>query len=221
MARKGNIAAVVKRFQMITESDARVLERGTTIVLVRGGHVTPLALDTLRDRRISVVRESGALDSGSLAPTADIRTVAVAGDHTSLALKAAIVQHLRSRGIAAHDLGTTTSEPVDYPDTAAAAATSVARGEADAGIVIDGAGLGSAIVANKVPGVRAAMCLNQTLARYARQHNGANVLALGATLVSKDEGLVIVDTFLETPMREPRYIRRLDKIRDLELRARS
>jgi ribose 5-phosphate isomerase B len=204
---------------MVTEADARVLEYGSTIVLVAGGHVTPLARDTLTARRITVVREGTDPDSASLAPAAQIRTVAIAGDHTSLALKTSIVQHLRSRGIAAHDLGTTTNDPVDYPDTAAAAATQVARGEADAGIVIDGAGLGSAIAANKVRGVRAAMCLNETLARYARQHNGANVLALGSTLVGRDEARAIVDTFIDTPMREPRYIRRLAKIRDLEQRG--
>ena len=201
---------------MVTEADARVLEYGSTIVLVAGGHITPLARDTLTARRISVVREGTDPDSDTLAPVAAIRTVAVAGDHTSLALKATIVQHLRGRGIAAHDLGTTTSDPVDYPDTASAAALQVARGEADAGIVIDGAGLGSAIAANKIRGVRAAMCLNHTLARYARQHNGANVLALGATLVTADEARTIVDTFIDTPMREARYIRRLAKIRDLE-----
>jgi ribose 5-phosphate isomerase B len=204
---------------MVTEADARVLEYGSTIVLVAGGHITPLAHDTLKARRITVVREGTDPESVSLAPAAQIRTVAIAGDHTSLALKTSIVQHLRSRGIAAHDLGTTTNDPVDYPDTAAAAAMQVARGEADAGIVIDGAGLGSAIAANKVRGVRAAMCLNETLARYARQHNGANVLALGSTLVGKDEARAIVDTFIDTPMREPRYIRRLAKIRDLEQRG--
>ena len=123
---------------------------------------------------------------------------------------------MRGRGIAAHDLGTLTTDPVDYPDTASAAARQVARGEADAGIVLDGAGLGSTIAANKIDGVRAAMCTNQTLARYARQHNGANVLALGSTFVSRDEALTIVDTFIDTAMREPRYIRRLAKIRDLE-----
>jgi len=206
---------------MITEADARVLEYGTTIVLVADGHVTPLAQDTLRARRVTVVREGTDVDAAALAPRAEIRTVAIAGDHTSLQLKAALVQHLRSRGIAAHDLGTLTSDPVDYPDTAAAVAIQVARGEADAGIVIDGAGLGSTIAANKVAGVRAAMCTTQTLARYARQHNGANVLALGSTLVNRDEAVAIVDTFIETPMREARYIRRLAKIRDLELRARS
>jgi ribose 5-phosphate isomerase B len=201
---------------MITEADARVLETGSTIVLVVGGHITPLAQDTLRARRISVVREGTDPEASDLAPVATIRTVAIAGDHTTLVLKAALVQHLRGRGLTAHDLGTTTSDPVDYPDTAASAAVAVARGEADAAIVIDGAGIGSTIAANKVPGVRAAMCLNQTLARYARQHNGANVLALGATLVNRDEAVAIVDTFLDTPMREARYIRRLAKIRDLE-----
>jgi ribose 5-phosphate isomerase B len=206
---------------MITEADARVLEPGSTVFLVAGGHITPLARDTLHARRVAVVAESVGADAADLAPRSDIRTVAIAGDHTSLALKRVIVQHLRGRGIAVHDLGTTTSDPVDYPDTAAAAATAVARGEADAAIVIDGAGLGSTIAANKVAGARAAMCLSETLARYARQHNGANVLALGATLITSEQALPIVDTFLATAMREPRYIRRLAKIRDLELRPRT
>lgn len=207
---------------MITEADARVLEHGSTIVLVAGGHVTPLAADTLRERRIQVVREGNDPDAAAaLAPVADIRTVAIGGDHTSLPLKQTIVQHLRGRGLAVHDLGTTSQDPVDYPDTAAAVAVQVARGEAHAGIVIDGAGLGSTIAANKVPGARAAMCLNQTLARYARQHNGVNVLALGSTLVSRDDALPIVDAFIDTPMREARYIRRLAKIRDLERHPRS
>jgi len=208
----------MKRFQMVTEADARSLEYGSTIVLVAGGHVTPLAHDTLKARRISIVRDTPDVDVAALAPPADIRTVAIAGDHTSVALKAAIRQHLRGRGIAVHDLGTDTSEPVDYPDTAALVAVQVARGEADAGIVLDGAGLGSTIAANKVDGIRAAMCVTQTLARYAREHNGANVLALGSTLVTPEEALAIVDTFLATPMREARYMRRLAKIRDLEAR---
>ena len=206
----------MKRFQMITEADARVLEYGSSVVLVPGGHVTPLAQDTLTARRVSIVREGHDADAASLAPRAEIRTLALAADHTGVQLKAAIRQHLRGRGLAVHDLGTDRSEPVDYPDVAASVARQVSRGEADAGIVIDGAGLGSTIAANKIRGVRAAMCLNQTLARYARQHNGANVLALGATLLTVEEALQIVDTFVDTPMREARYIRRLAKIRDLE-----
>jgi ribose 5-phosphate isomerase B len=205
---------------MITEADARVLEPGTTVVLVGGGHITPLAQDTLTERRITVIGEGQLDDSANLAPRADIRTVALAGDHTSLVLKRAIITYLRGRGIAAHDLGALTTDPVDYPDTASAAALAVTRGEADAAIVIDGAGLGSTIAANKVPGARAAMCLNETLARYARQHNGANVLALGSMLLTPEQALPIVETFLATPMREARYIRRLAKIRELETRAR-
>src|SRR5687767_2752142 len=212
---------LMKRFQMITEADARVLEHGSTVVLVAGGHVTPLAQDTLTARRISLVREgsSGEREDGAaLAPAAEIRIVAIAGDHTSVGLKKAILEHLRGRGIAVHDLGTNSSEPVDYPDTAAAAATQVARREADAAIVLDGAGLGSTIAANKIDGIRAAMCLNDTLARYARQHNGANVLALGSTLITTPEALSIVNAFIDTPMREARYIRRLAKIQELERR---
>ena len=206
----------MKRFQMITEADARVLEYGSTVTLVPGGHVTPLAQDTLKERRISIVHEGAGVDEQSLAPRADVKKVALASDHTGVALKAAIRQHLRGRGVTVDDLGTDTSEPVDYPDVAASVARQVARGEADAGIVIDGAGLGSTIAANKIRGVRAAMCLNQTLARYARQHNGANVLALGATLLTTADALEIVTVFVETPMREVRYIRRLAKIRELE-----
>jgi ribose 5-phosphate isomerase B len=208
----------MKRFQMITEADARVIEYGSTVTLVAGGHLTPLAADTLKARRVSVIRESGDADDAALAPRADIHTVAIAGDHTSVTLKAAIVAHLRARGLAVHDLGTDGSEPVDYPDTAGAVALQVARGEADAGIAIDGAGLGSTIAANKLRGIRAAMCTDRTLARYAREHNGANVLALGSTLLSTPDALEIVDTFLATPMREARYIRRLAKVRDLERR---
>ncbi len=211
----------MKRFQMITEADARVLEYGSTVMLVAGGHVTPLAADTLKARRIALVREGADVDAEMLAPRADIRTVVIAGDHTSLKLKDAIIAHLRGRGLAVHDLGTNTSEPVDYPDTAGAVALQVARGEADAGIAIDGAGLGSTIAANKLHGVRAANCTDRTLARYAREHNGANVLALGSTLVTTPDALEIVDTFLATPMREARYIRRLAKVRDLERRPQS
>jgi ribose 5-phosphate isomerase B len=207
----------MKRFDIITETDARALAPGETVVLSRGGHITPLARDTLKDRRVAVIEEgriSG--DEASLAPKADIETVAIASDHTGVDLRRALVGFLRGRGLGVRDLGTDSTEPVDYPDIAASVATLVARGEADAGIVIDGAGLGSAIAANKVRGVRAAMAGSPTLARYSREHNGANVLTLGATLVDADEARAIVATWLTTPMREPRYIRRLAKIRDLE-----
>src|SRR5512134_1672386 len=99
----------MRTFTIITEADARVLEYGSTIVLAAGGHVTPLAQDTLRARRVTVVADIPDVDLAALAPVATVRTVAVAGDHTSLALKAALVQHFRGRGLAAHDLGTATT----------------------------------------------------------------------------------------------------------------
>ncbi len=207
----------MKRFDIITEADARVLTRGDTVMLSRGGHITPLAHDTLKDKRVTVVHEGRTTtDEASLAPRADIRAVAIASDHTGIALRRALVAFLRGRGLTVQDLGTDSADPVDYPDVAASVARAVSRGEADAGIAIDGAGIGSAIAANKIAGVRAVMATTELIARYSREHNGANVLTLGATLVGPDEARAIVATWLTTPMRESRYIRRLAKIRDLE-----
>jgi ribose 5-phosphate isomerase B len=189
-------------------------------MLARGGHITPLAADTLRERRVTIVHEGRAsAEDAALAPPSDIRKVAIASDHTGVKLRRDLTGFLRGRGLAVTDLGTEGSEPVDYPDVAASVAELVARGEADGGIVIDGAGIGSAIAANKIRGIRAVMAQTVTIARYAREHNGANVLTLGATLLSESEAREIVATWLATPMREPRYIRRLAKIRDLEQRA--
>jgi ribose 5-phosphate isomerase B len=207
-----------KRFDIITEADARVLEPGSTVRLAARGHITPLALDTLRERRVTVIGDDlRATPPGlDLVPAADVRRLAIGSDHVGFDLKSHLITLLRGRGLQVLDVGTLDKAPADYPDIAAAVATAVARGEADAGIVIDGAGLGSAIAANKIPGIRAAMCLNETLARYSREHNGANVLTLGATLVTPDEAAQIVRRFLETAMREPRYIARLAKIARLE-----
>ena len=210
------------KFDIITEADARTLDIGSTVELAAGGHVTPLAKDTLAARRVTVVG-AGSRDAGAasaLVPASDIRRVAIGNDHTGVAMKRAIVQHLRGRGLAVTDLGTDGTASVDYPDIAGAVALAVQRKEADAGIVIDGAGIGSAIAANKVRGVRAAMCPDETIARYSREHNGANVMTLGSTLLSgPDAALRIVDVWLGTAMREERYIRRLAKIKALEDRA--
>jgi len=208
----------LRRFGLIGEAEARQIEPGTTVELEKGGHVTPLAWDTLRARRVQVV-PFGSVDPAlpaDLAPVSAIARIAIGADHSGVALKAVLIDHLRKAGKAVTDLGTSGSDPVDYPDIAAAVGRAVVRNEADAGIVIDGAGLGSAMAANKIRGVRAAMCSTVTLARYAREHNGANVLALGATLLQPAEAKEIVDTWLSTPTREPRYLRRLLKIRRLE-----
>jgi ribose 5-phosphate isomerase B len=205
-----------RQFEIITEADARMLEPGSTVVLLPRGHVTPLAADTLRARRITVIAADGGRASSELVPVADIRRLAIASDHTGIDLKRALVTWARGRGLAVEDLGVADRTSADYPDTAALVARRVAAREADAGVAIDGAGIGSAIAANKVHGVRAAMCTSETLARYAREHNGANVLTLGATLVTPEEAVVILARFIETPMREPRYIARLAKIAGLE-----
>jgi len=176
----------------------------------------------LKERRIAIVHEGQAsIDEAALVPPADVRSIAIASDHTGVKLRQMLVAFLRGRALAVTDLGTDGPEPVDYPDVAASVATLVARREVDAGIVIDGAGIGSAIAANKVHGVRAVMAMNETIARYGREHNGANVLTLGATLVSADQARAIVTMWLTTPMKEPRYIRRLAKIRALEEASRG
>lgn len=209
----------MRTFEIITEADARTIDIGATVELAKGGHITPLARDTLQARRVTVIA-AGSFDAtlpDGLAPVADVRRLAIGNDHTGVAMKQAILQHLRGKGMAVLDLGTNGTEPVDYPDVAGQVARSVARGETDAGIVIDGAGIGSCIAANKIRGIRAAMCTDERMARYSREHNGANVLTLGSVLLpGSDAAIRIVDTWLGTAMREARYIRRLLKVRRLE-----
>ena len=153
----------MKRFEIITEADARSLAPGETVVLAPRGHITPLAQDTLRERRVTVVGEDA-----SRTPTRRWRRSPRSGRWPSPAITPAsrcgsrLMAFLRGRGLAVQDLGTDGSDPVDYPDVAASVARPVARGEADAGIVIDGAGIGSAIAANKIDGVRAVMATNET-----------------------------------------------------------
>lgn len=206
----------MKTFDIITETDARTLEIGSSVTLKAGGHVTPLAADTLTARRITVHRGVADASLDGLAPVAAIRALAIGSDHGGVALKATLREYLRQKGLSVLDVGTDGPDPVDYPDIAAQAARLVARKEVDAAIVIDGAGIGSAMAANKIDGVRAAVCNDKTMARYAREHNGANVLTIGATMVSADDAEAIVDTWMGTPMGEARYLRRLAKIRALE-----
>src|SRR5918997_4646029 len=128
----------MKRFDIITEADARTLDVGATVELAAGGHVTPLARDTLASRRVTVIW-SGSADpslADDLAPAADVRRVAIGSDHTGVRLKHALVQHLRGRGLQVLDVGTDETVAVDYPDIASGVARAVARRESDAGIVI-------------------------------------------------------------------------------------
>lgn len=144
--------------------------------------------------------------------------VAIGGDHAGFHLKQRVGAHLREHGFTVHDCGTETDSSVDYPDYAHTVARLVARGDCRWGIVVDGAGIGSAIAANKVPGVRAATCWDVTSARNSREHNHANVLALGAGLVGEGLALQIVQTWLSTAWFGGRHARRVAKITEIERR---
>lgn len=139
--------------------------------------------------------------------------IALGSDHGGLALKKALMAHLDKRGIAYKDFGTYTQDSCDYPEYGRAAAQAVASGECDKGIVICTTGIGISIAANKVPGVRAALCGDCFSAQMTRLHNDANVLALGAAVVGEGLALKIVDIFLDTPFsNEERHARRISKI---------
>ncbi|CAN5484803.1 ribose 5-phosphate isomerase B [soil metagenome] len=142
--------------------------------------------------------------------------ITLASDHAGFRLKTALVLFLAEAGPAVSDLGTDSEDPVDYPAFCAAAGRAVARGEVDLGIVLGGSGQGEAMAANKVRGVRAALCLDEITARLARPHNDANVLSLGGRLVTETVARGIVETFLTTPFEGGRHQPRLDQLRSIE-----
>lgn len=149
---------------------------------------------------------------------AGAESVAVGADHGGFHLKQQLVDHLQKQGWAVHDCGCASSEPVDYPDFAHAVANLVATGVCRWGVVVDGAGIGSAMVANKVPGVRAALCYDLSSAHNSREHNHANVLTLGAGLTGPALARQIVDEWLATPWGPDRHARRVAKIAEVEHR---
>ena len=147
--------------------------------------------------------------------------VVLAADHAGYPLKEYIKNYLAEKEIACQDMGTYDQEPVDYPDLAFQAARAVQRGDFTRGIIVCGTGLGVAIVANKLRGIRAAPCGDLFSARYARAHNDINILTLGARVLQKELAREIVDIFLKTPFEGGRHLTRVEKIRKLEERARE
>jgi len=144
------------------------------------------------------------------------RCIAIGADHGGYPLKERIGFYLREQGHEVNDCGTSSPESVDYPDYAHAVARVVADGTCSEGIIVDGAGIGSAMVANKVPGVRAALCYDVSSARNSREHNHANVLTLGAGLIGNALALQIVEAWLATEWGPGRHARRVDMITDIE-----
>ncbi len=142
--------------------------------------------------------------------------IAVASDHAGFDLKAAVKDHLATAGHTVIDCGTDSPAPVDYPGFCAAAARAVVRGEADLGIVMGGSGQGEQIAANKVHGARAALCHDEFTARLSRQHNNANVLALGARILAPQLALVVLDEWLASEFEGGRHQARIDQLAAIE-----
>lgn len=208
---------------LITEATVRALSPGAELRVPADALVTPLARQVARERGITLVEEgapsAAPAASGSHAPAA--QRVAIGADHGGYALKEALKPYLQSLGYEVVDCGTHSTDPVDYPDIAYAVASLVARGACANGIIIDGAGIGSCMAANKVPGVRAAMCYDHATAVNSREHNHANVLTLGAGLIGVNLAKQIVQTWLATPFGGERHARRVEKIAAIERRFTS
>ncbi len=209
---------------VLTFADLERVPSGGVIPVTADTLITALARDeaerrgiTIRVVRAVVQRDvSGASGSQDLA--AESRMVAIGADHGGYELKEQLKVHLRDWGHGVLDLGTDSTAAVDYPDYAEAVANAVARGDAWLGVVIDSAGIGSSIAANKVAGVRAALCYDRATARNSREHNDANVLSLGAKLISAESAREILATWLSTPFAGGRHQKRVDKIRVIEER---
>ena len=211
---------------LITASDLDRVAQNGELAVTEDTIITPLAREEAERRgitiRIASLRERETTPGGGAAEIAlekSARTVAIGADHGGFELKEQLKEHLRDWGYKIVDLGTSSAEAVDYPDFAEAVGKAVAGGEAWLGIVLDSAGIGSAIAANKVPGVRAALCYDRATARNSREHNDANVLTLGAKLISPENAREIVALWLSTPFAGGRHQRRVDKIRGIEERS--
>ena len=217
---------------LVTEADVLAVPPGGKLTYASGAVVTPLARDTAIDRRVELVCEPGVAPESQpgrspggghspaegRAPGAGQGPVALGADHGGYAMKENLKAYLAELGHRVIDCGTYSTESVDYPDFAYAVARLVSEGQACRGIVVDGAGIGSCMAANKVPGVRAALCYDHATAVNSREHNDANVLTLGGVLLGTSLARQIVKTWLETDFGGGRHGRRVDKIMAIERR---
>jgi ribose 5-phosphate isomerase B len=196
---------------IIDENAVNAVPEGGTLALPAGAIITPLAQSTALARHVKLVPASEAPHvSGD-------RTIAIGADHGGYTMKEMLKADLQGK-FTVVDCGTNGTESVDYPDFALAVAQMVSSGRAWRGIMIDGAGIGSCMVANKVPGVRAALCYDNATAVNSREHNDANVLTLGAGLIGSALAKQIVETWLKTDFGGGRHAKRVDKIIAIEKR---
>lgn len=206
---------------VLTVRDLEAIAAGSEIVVPRGAIVTELASEEAQRRGITIRFEeskSAAAEAGD--PTGS-RVVAIGADHGGFDLKEELKRYLAQWGYKVLDVGTFNRDAVDYPDFAEAVANAVVRGDAWRGVVIDTAGIGSSIAANKVPGARAALCYDRATARNSREHNDANILSLGARLIPAEVAREVVAVWLETAFAGGRHQRRVEKIRAIEDRHRK
>jgi ribose 5-phosphate isomerase B len=195
---------------LITEDDLRGLEAGSRLRISANAKFTPLAGDLVADKGIVLITKESR-DIGL-----KVRSVAIGADHGGFPMKEQLKGWLGDIGLQVRDFGTTSTDAVDYPDFAHSVAKAVSGRQVDAGILIDGAGIGSAMAANKVPGVRAAACYSTALAKNSREHNGANVLSLGSGQVSLDDAKAIIQAFVTTEISEDRHKHRVGKIDSID-----
>jgi ribose 5-phosphate isomerase B len=214
------------RRDLVTGQEVDDVPPGGELEVPAGALITPFARQAAMERKVTLVEgEAAPLTPGvrpvpSEAPAGGAKTIAVGADHAGFELKEMLKAHLQELGYAVIDCGTDSAESVDYPDLALAVARLVAQGRAWRGILVDGAGIGSCMAANKVRGVRAAMCYDQATAVNSRAHNDANVLTLGAGTIGTELGRQIVRIWLETPAGGGRHARRVGKIMEIERRFR-
>jgi ribose 5-phosphate isomerase B len=196
---------------VITTQD---LPDGGEFKVPRGSIVTPSARDMAAARGVRIVEVS----DDQLPATPPDKTIALGSDHGGLRLKETLKPVLHSLGLEVRDVGVFDERPSDYPDIALEVAELVAAGTVSRGIVIDGAGIGSSIAANKVPGIRAALCYDKASARNSREHNDSNVLTLGARLLTESQAEEVLRTWIGTPFAGGRHQARVQKITAIEQR---
>lgn len=196
--------------QLITEDDLRGLDEGSRVRVAENAKFTPLASDIVAEKRLQLIKKQSRQNS------IKVKSVAIGADHGGFPIKEQLKQFLSGLGLNVRDFGTNSTDAVDYPDFAHAVARAVGEAHVDVGIIVDGAGIGSAMAANKVPGVRAAACYSTALAKNSREHNGANVLTLGSGQNSFEEIKEIVEIWLSTELTEERHKKRVNKINTIE-----
>ena len=194
---------------VITEQDVPLAGE---LKVIKGTIFTPSARDTARERGVRIVEVA----EGQLDPPAPGKSVAIGADHGGFAMKECLKPVLAELGFTAVDVGVFEPTPADYPDIAQNVADLVAAKKTRFGIVVDGAGIGSCMAANKVPGIRAALCYDKASARNSREHNDANVLTLGGRLLTQSQAEDVLRVWLATPFGGGRHQARVDKIMAIE-----